>query len=126
MARILLIEDEEFTRFSLLQILESGGHDVFEASDGGEGISEFQNMVDGFQPPEVVVTDILMPTVSGYEVIKKLREISPGAKIIVISGGGGKDPSVFLNISSSLGADHVLAKPFMPEKLLEAVDHCLA
>ena len=125
-ARVLLIEDEELVRFSLCRILESGGHVVFEASDGGEGISKFQDMIDASQPPGVVITDIFMPNEDGYNVIAKIREISPDAKIIVISGGGGNDPKIFLGKSSSLGADHILSKPFMPDTLLEAVDHCLA
>ena len=102
MARILLIEDEEMVRFSLRRALEEEGHDVFEASDGKEGVSEFKRMIASSMPTDVVITDIIMPDKHGYATIAEIREISPDAKIIVVSGGGGVDPTVFLDISLAL------------------------
>ena len=66
----------------LRRILESGGQEVFETSDGDEGISEFPDMFNGSRSPQFVITDIFMPTGDGYKVIAKIREVSPGAKIM--------------------------------------------
>ena len=126
MATVLLIEDEELVRYTLRRILEEGGHEVFEASDGEEGLSEFKMMVKANKPIDVVVTDILMPKKHGYEFITEIQEISPDLKIIAISGGGNKDSTVFLNISKALGANQALPKPISADKLLEAVELCVA
>jgi len=123
-ARILLIEDEELVRFSLCRALEEQ-HDVFEAADGKEGLSEFKNMIASSMPPDVVITDLLMPEKHGYDTISEILEISPEAKIIAISGGGSVDPNVLLDISKALGVEKILAKPFPDEDLFDAVNSCL-
>ena len=125
MARILLIDDEDTVRFSFRQVLEEAGHDVFEASDGEEGVDEFKKMTASYEGPHVVITDIIMPNKSGYDLIKEIKTIMPGVKILAISGGGNTDSKVFLDISSVLGANQVLSKPVLAEDLLSAVERCL-
>ncbi|HEX9701854.1 MAG TPA: response regulator [Rhodospirillales bacterium] len=125
MARILVIEDDELVRISLRRALESQGHDVYEAADGEEGVSEFLAMVRHAQQTDVIVTDILMPKKDGYDTINEIREIMPEAKIVAMSGGGNVNPKVFLDISSYIGVNRVLAKPFSTEDLIEAVNDCL-
>ena len=126
MARVLLIDNEKLVRFSLRFILEDGGHEVFEASDGEEGVSKFKEMASISKPINVVVTDIIMPKKNGYETIAEIQDIMRDVKIIAISGGGGADPKEILDISTNfLGVDQVLAKPFLSEELLKAVDRCL-
>ena len=51
MARVLLIDDEDLSRFGVRRALESGGHEVFEASDGEEGVSEFKMMAASGKNP---------------------------------------------------------------------------
>ena len=125
MARILLIEDDEMVRFALRLALEEEGHNVVEASDGKKGVSEFKSMTAGSMPTDVVITDILMPEKHGYETIAEIQGITPDAKIIAISGGGGVDPKAFLNISKTLGIEQILAKPFSVKDLFDAVNNCL-
>ena len=126
MAKILLIEDEKIVRFTLRRVLEAGGHEVIEASNGDEGVSKFKEMASKSKQANVVVTDIIMPKMNGFEAIAKIQDIFPHVKIIAISGGGDGDPKKLLDLSKSLfGADKVLAKPFSSEELLTAVDHCL-
>ena len=125
MARILLIEDEEDVRYSLCRALEEGKHEVFEAADGEEALSQYRKMVACSQTTDVIITDILMPNKHGFDAITEIMEISPDAKIIAISGGGNVDPKVLLEMSQFLGATRVLAKPFPPEELLQAVNDCL-
>lgn len=126
MSRILLVEDEDLVRYSLRNVLEKLGHEVFEASDGDEGLSEFKSMMSKDKSPDVVITDIIMPNKHGYDLICNIRSISTDTKIIAISGGGGANPKVFLEISEFLGVNHILAKPFSFDDLLQAVNHCTA
>ncbi len=126
MANILLIEDDEHVRFSLRRVLEEGGHKVFEAEDGEDGMSQFKQMVAASRVSDVIITDIFMPEKDGYSTITEIKELSPETKIIAISGGGTGAPRLFIDTSTALGADSVLAKPFSSEQLLEAVGSCLA
>ncbi len=127
MARILLIEDEEMVRYSLRCALESEGHEIFEAIDGEDGVSQFKELAAAPAPVDIVITDILMPKKHGYDAISEIRGISPETKIIAISGGGGSDfdPKAFIDMSGFLGADRILAKPFSSEEFLSAVNDCL-
>ena len=126
MARILLIDDEKIVRYVVRRILEDGGHDVVEAPAGSEGINLFHSLAVGPEPADLVLTDILMPGKSGYDTIFEIRDSGAEIKIIAMSGGGGADPKYFLWMSKFVGADQVIAKPFRAERLLEAVDGCLA
>jgi DNA-binding NarL/FixJ family response regulator len=82
-------------------------------------------MVKRSKAPDIVIVDILMPNKDGYQTIVEIKEILPDARIIAISGGGDIDPKVILDISSIIGADRILSKPFIPDDLRSAVDHCL-
>jgi len=127
MARILLIEDEEMVRYSLRCALEDNGHEVFEASDGESGITQFKEMSKAPTHADIVITDILMPKKHGYDTISEIRELAPKTKIIAISGGGSNDfnPKAFREMSGFLGAYHILSKPFSAEDFLTAVNDCL-
>jgi len=123
--RVLIIEDDEMARLDMRTILEKRGHDVFEASDGDEGISEFKTMITESQAPDLVIVDLLIPGKGCYEMIVEIKETSPGVKIIAVMGGvdGQK---VNFEISKILGADQTLSRPFSSEELLEAVGRCMS
>ena len=120
MARVLVIDDEQLARFTVREILETAGHDVVEAKNGGQGLA-YQN-ADSF---DIVVTDIIMPEKEGVETIIEMKRDFPDLPIIAISGGGRTRNLDFLEIAKQYGADSVLAKPFSEEELLSAVDACL-
>lgn len=120
MARVLIIDDEEFVRITVSQMLERDGHTVLEAADGEMGLEVLrETRVD------LVITDILMPNKEGIETILDLREIYPDIKIIAISGGGRIKATTYLDMAKRLGADAVLKKPFEMKELLDAVTACL-
>ena len=121
MTRILVIDDEPQVRAMLQQMLEREGYKVVEAEEGGVGIKLYQE-----HPPDLVITDILMPGKEGIETILALRKAYPGVKIIAISGGGRMGKLDVLPIAKSFGAVRTLAKPFEREELLEAVRAVLA
>jgi two-component system response regulator HydG len=72
---------------------------------------------------DFIVTDILMPTMDGLEVIEAVRADHKDVKVIAMSGGGRKLPGTqVLGVAEVLGADAILSKPFTHEELLAAVE----
>ena len=112
MGRILIIDDEDVTRSVLREILERGGHEVVEASDGGEGLGTYsQNGID------LVITDVFMPGMSGLEVLTELLQQDPDAKVIVTAGMG----EIVLEQARALGAAATLPKPCPMQEVLDTV-----
>jgi CheY-like chemotaxis protein len=120
MACILIVDDEDLVRRVVRQILEHAGHQIFEATNGYEALDVF-----GKIKPDLVITDIIMPRKEGVETIAELIQQNPRLKIIAMSGGGRTRDLNYLEIAKKLGADTVLAKPFRPHELLEAVTNTL-
>lgn len=120
MATILLIDDDPQVRRTLARML-SRSHLLIEAADGFEGVRLFTQ-----HRPDLVITDILMPNKEGIETIMELRRLSPGVKILAISGGGYRVKTDFLSMAEELGADATLQKPIELADLLAAVDRLLA
>jgi CheY-like chemotaxis protein len=120
MARILLIDDDDFVRTMVRQVLSFVGHDVVEANNGREGLEKFTKA-----GAELVITDIIMPEMEGTELIMKLRKLDPNLKIIAMSGGGRLAATDYLPVARHLGATTVLNKPFSTDLLLAAVKELL-
>jgi CheY-like chemotaxis protein len=96
------------------------GHTVVEAGNGVEGLKLFKRA-----KPDLIITDLVMPEMEGFEVLMNLRKNNPRAKILVMSGGVGGTTVDFLEIATRLGACGVLAKPFSSEALIKAIDAAL-
>lgn len=120
MARMLLIDDDDYARAALRRALERAGHSVIEAADGREGIRCYHET-----PAAVVITDILMPGQDGLETIMALQKEFPDVKIIAISGGGETGRMDFLYVAERLGAQYTFHKPFELRELLAAVHELL-
>lgn len=126
MPSVLVIDDEPEVRDSIRQVLSRVGFDVRTADNGETGIQEFYE-----RPPDVVIVDIIMPRNNGIEVIRKIRESYPGARIVAITGGGnfgafGYKPGTvvteaYLASASESGADAVMTKPFHRTDLIDLV-----
>jgi CheY-like chemotaxis protein len=121
MATILVIDDDEAMRRLILRVLGAGGHVLLEAENGQQGLKLLEE-----QRPDLIITDILMPRKEGIETIREVAGLSPGTKIIAISGGGGSDNLMFLDMARTFGAHAALAKPFRAEELIETVARLLA
>jgi CheY-like chemotaxis protein len=122
MAHILLIDDDELLRDTLLQMLELDGHRVTEAAGGEQGLRLF-----GSTPGiDAVITDILMPGTDGTRVIAALRQRRPELPIIAISGGRRVlSPQFNLESAALAGATCQLAKPFGRRELQAALRQAL-
>lgn len=127
MARILLIDDDDLLRDTVLQMLELDGHKVSDAADGEAGLKLFARQHGGAGGFDLVITDMLMPGTDGARVIVEMRRGHPGLPIIAISGGRRVlSPQFNLETATLAGATCQLAKPFSRHALQSAVHQALA
>lgn len=126
MATILLIDDDELLRDTVLQMLELDGHHVLEAADGASGLKVYAQH-HGRGGIDLVITDILMPGIDGARVIVELHREHPSLPIIAISGGRRVlSPQFNLETATLAGATGQLAKPFARHELQSAVQSALS
>ena len=117
MTHVLVIDDDEQIRELLRETLERDGYEVVTASNGAEGIR-----LHCEHSADLIITDILMPVKEGLATIHKLRSQFPEVKIIAITGGGHYGPlSHYLGMASQIGANRVIAKPFVRRQMLDVI-----
>lgn len=121
MARVLVIDDEDVVRDVVSDALREGGHQVMAVNHGKVGVA-----ASSLAPFDLVITDILMPHMDGFDTIVALRERNPDVRILAISGGGDDDPAGYLRAARLLGAQRTLEKPFRIEELRQTVSDLLA
>jgi len=125
MACILVIDDEPLLRDEAVETLSRDGHDVFHAADGNEAMKFIRT-----RPIEIIITDIIMPQMNGFDVINEVRRDFVRFKdirIIAMSNGGiTAKPEVLLDQSQRFGADYLLPKPFSLDQLRTAITDVLA
>lgn len=112
---VLLIEDDRPLLLAMAKAFTRAGAKVVLAADGAEGLKRFRST-----PPDLVVTDIIMPEREGIETILAMKAARPDVPILAVSGGGQTPAREFLMLAKGLGADAVLAKPFRARQLLDA------
>lgn len=118
MARILIVDDEKFMRFTLKRILEMDGHEVVgEAGNGLEAFDQYSNL-----KPDVVTMDITMPEMDGIEAVRKICTEFPDAKIIMCSAMG---QTQMVTQCLRNGALDFIIKPFNPERINAAINKVL-
>jgi len=103
--KILIIDDDKNVLANLCYFLNDKKYDVTSASDGLEGLKLFENDQQGF---DLVITDIVMPRISGMGLISIIKKKFPDIPVIVITAWG-EYPGAFATESQ---ADKVLSKPF--------------
>lgn len=114
--RILTIDDSKTMRDMLMLTLSDAGYDVIQAVDGEDGV----NVLKGGERVDVVITDINMPKMDGYEVIRQLRK-DPANKtlpILVLTTESDTDKR---GIAREAGATGWMVKPFDPDRLVQTI-----
>lgn len=117
---ILIVDDDVEILRQLGAAFAVATYEVHAATDGEIAMRRFLAV-----SPDIVITDILMPTREGLETIMAMRQARPEVKIVAMSGGGRVGPYEFLNLAHHLGADAVIAKPFRLSEMLELVQRTL-
>ena len=110
---VLVVDDEQRILNFLSSKLKVSGYDVLTASNGVEALEQVQAL-----EPDLVVLDVLMPKMDGFETLKKLRTFSSMPVIILSAKGANADKVKGLH----LGADDYLAKPFSPDELVARIE----
>ena len=117
MPTILLVEDEPLMRQVMRESLELDGYRVLEAADGQEALDVISRSRDGV---DVIVTDIVMPKMTGAELMRQVRERHPGMPVVLISGWP-------ISTRESIDARTLfLKKPVTYGQLVRAVHRSLA
>jgi len=107
--RILVVDDDPSTLRLLEAALSHDGHAGALATNGREALAEQER-----QPSDLIVLDIVMPQVNGFEVIQKLRDAGDAVPVLFLSGLSELKDRLH---GFSLGADDYLTKPFSPTEL---------
>lgn len=120
MKKILIIEDDKILRENTKELLEFSKFKVLTAANGKEGVKTALEVV-----PDLILCDILMPVMNGYQVLKKLAKSKETANIpfIFLSAKSNKED---IRKGMNLGADDYITKPFYEEELIEAIKSRLA
>lgn len=110
--KVLVVDDEPMVRDVLSRYLRRDGFEVATASDGEEALVRFNEA-----EPDLVLLDLMLPRVDGYEVFRRLREQSPTPVIMLTARGEEMDRIVGLE----RGADDYIGKPFSPREVVARV-----
>ena len=116
-ARILLIDDDEHILNSIGAMLQSEGHTVVKCSEGKRGIRLFSHSVH-----DVVITDLGMPGMNGWDVAAKVKEISADTPVLLLTGWGAEIDTDRL---AELGVDGLIQKPCTLLTLRQSIDKAL-
>ena len=121
MATILIVDDLAANRTFMVTLLRHQGHRLLEAANGSEGLDTVRA-----QHPDLVITDVLMPVMDGYEFVRRLR-LDPancGIPVVFSTAHYGEREARLLALSS--GVSYVLSKPAPSAEVLAIVDRALA
>jgi DNA-binding response OmpR family regulator len=118
--RILIVDDEPNIVLSLEFLLRQQGYAVSVVADGEAALAAV-----AAAPPDLVLLDVMLPGIDGYEVCRRLRELPElaGLKIILLTARG-RDAERVRGLAE--GADLYVTKPFSTRDLMAAVGRCLA
>ncbi|MDW8108653.1 MAG: response regulator [Candidatus Kryptonium sp.] len=114
--KILIVDDEEFLRIVLADILHELGHEVIQASDGVEALKiykELKNEID------LVMLDVIMPFMDGFEVFRRLKEMDEDVKVVFTSGfSADKKMNDLISVEKNL---RYITKPYQVEEIKEVI-----
>lgn len=119
--RLLVAEDEPHIRRILTTLLEAAGFQLTVVQDGPAALAQ----LEGSEPFDLAVMDLLMPEMTGLDVLRELRTLGHRKDLpVIILTAKGQDAD--RETAFALGADEFMTKPFSPKKLLVRVDQLLA
>ncbi|WP_319469713.1 response regulator [uncultured Pseudodesulfovibrio sp.] len=112
--KILVIDDERPTLKMFTLLLSAYGYEILTAENGRDGLELFKK-----ERPGLILTDIKMPLMDGIEVLKEIKQLSPNAEVIVITGHGDMDLAIQ---ALNLDATDFINKPLQREALEHALE----
>jgi DNA-binding response OmpR family regulator len=125
MAKILIAEDEPDIRKLIKFTLEYAGHQVIVTQNGTEVLENAQEMAEKNQPPDLIILDVRMPRMTGYEVCKRIKEIDKLASVpVVFLSAKGQEAEI--QTGMEVGATAYIVKPFAPDQLTKKIAELLS
>lgn len=116
--RVLIVDDSGYMRQIIRKYLEPKGYIIAgEAQDGWEAIQMFEKI-----RPDLVTMDISMKKLGGIEATKKIKQIDPSAKIVMVSALG---EARFIKEAIKAGAADFIIKPFVEERLISSISNLI-
>ncbi|PIE24308.1 MAG: response regulator [Planctomycetota bacterium] len=113
--KVLVVDDEEEVRAVLVAMLRRAGHEVHEAGNGKEALTQLEG-----SDFDCVLTDLVMPEMEGLEFIRSFREKFPETKLIAMSGVAAGP--TYLQAAERFGVNATLQKPFRSAELIKLID----
>jgi DNA-binding response OmpR family regulator len=120
MAKILIVEDDRFLRELIARKLKNEGYEVLEAVDGEEGLKKIKE-----EKPDLILLDLILPGIDGFEVLAKAKEDPNIAQIpvIILSNLGQREE---IERGLKLGAiDYLIKAHFTPGEIIEKIKNIL-
>ena len=118
MVKIMIVDDSKFMRMFVVNILKRNKYlDIIEAGDGEEAITKFKR-----ENPDLVLLDIIMPDITGVDVLKEIKKLNPNAKVIMVTAVGQE---IILKECKQLGAEGQIIKPFTEENIIATIKKVL-
>jgi PAS domain S-box-containing protein len=115
--KILVVDDEEFLRILLADLLGELGHEVIQAGNGVEALKIYKNMKDEI---DLVILDIIMPFMDGFDVFKELKQIKSDVKVIFTSGFSA-DEKMMSNLTAVEPNVRYIQKPYQLNEIETAI-----
>jgi len=116
--RVLIVDDEPFVRQLVRDTLEKKGFTTGIAADGEEALALLDEEDFG-----VVLTDVVMPGMDGFELLKRIKKRHPGTKVVILTGYARQQQISEFYLH---GADEYLAKPFQVHELIGVLERLVA
>jgi two-component system alkaline phosphatase synthesis response regulator PhoP len=124
MAKILIAEDELDIRNLITFTLRFAGHEIIDASNGAEAIQKISEMADKGELPELILMDVRMPRMTGYEACKRIKA-DDRFKHIPVAFLSAKGQEAEVKEGFDAGAVDYIIKPFAPDELTNKVKELL-
>ena len=125
MAKILIAEDEPDIRQLIKFTLEFAGHEVIVTQNGAEAFENAKGMAEKDQLPDLIIMDVRMPRMTGYEACKNMKEIDKLKPVpVVFLSAKGQEAEVQTGLDA--GATAYIIKPFAPDQLTAKVTEILS
>ncbi|MDX2097369.1 MAG: response regulator [Leptolyngbyaceae cyanobacterium bins.59] len=119
MSSVLVVDDSQTLRFMMTELLRANAFKVTAVRDGEEALQQIEE-----DCPDVVVLDIVMPRLNGYEVCRRLKSNPATQNVsVILCSSNATDVDRYWGLKQ--GADAYLCKPFRPEELIDTVKQVL-
>jgi len=118
--KILVVEDDPISQRLMVETLQRGHYEVITASNGLEGVKKAQR-----EGPDLVVLDVMLPGIDGFEICYRLRASSQTAQLPILMVSAKSD-QIDKETGLKVGADDYMTKPILPKEVLDKIGALLA